>query len=142
MGNVYDDAELVHLFQCLKAERFQAAACMLIRIRTVRIADAVFIVPGQRHHADTVCVNRVQAFKLLVQFDAVLYSENRGEKTTAGILQNLGGRESGAEDIRTVGEKLSVAGEQRLIKAPGVGFPAEVFDGGIMGGDEEGKALG
>ena len=142
VGDVDDDAELVHLLDNLKTEGLQTAARMLRVIGAVREADAVFIVPGQRDHAHAVGVNRVQAVKLSVQFHPVFDGEDGGEKAAAGVFQNLGGRERGAERVRAVGEKRPVAVQKGLIKFPGIVFPAEIVDRRVMGGNEESEALG
>ena len=140
--DVDDDAKLVHLLQHVKAEGLQTAARMLRGIGTVRGADAVFIVPGQRNHAHAVGVNRVQAVELSVQLHPVFNGEDGREKAAAGVFQNLASGERGAQDIRAVGEKPSVAVQKLLIELPGLRLPAEIVDRRVMRGNEEGKALG
>ena len=64
MGNIDDYAEIIHLFHCIKSKRLQSPGCMQESIRTVRKSDTVFIIPGQRHHPNSITEDLVETVEL------------------------------------------------------------------------------
>ena len=95
MGDVDDDPELVHPLHSFNAERFEPQS-MQSGIRAVGKAQTVFIVPGERHHADTLPVVVIQHLNVSVEQDSVL----DGEHCADAVLLQVFFQVTDSEDLR------------------------------------------